>query len=54
MIPLRRRVVARLHRAFGDDFGVLVKDQVLDRFDFPIGHIVLKLLYLCHKNIKTL
>lgn len=38
MIPLRRRVVARFHRAFGDDFGVLVKDQVLDRFDFPIGH----------------
>ena len=38
MIPLRRRVVARFHRAFGDDLGVLVKDQVLDRMDFLIGH----------------
>lgn len=26
VIFLRRFIVARLHRAFGDDFGVLVKD----------------------------
>lgn len=38
VIFLRRFVIARLHRAFGDDFGVLVKDQVLNGFDFPIGH----------------
>lgn len=38
VIFLRRFVIARLHRAFGDDFGVLVKDQILNRFDFPIGH----------------
>ena len=38
MFLFRRRIVARLHRAFGDDFGVLVKDQILNGFDFPIGH----------------
>ena len=38
MISLRRRVVARFHRAFGDDLGVLVKYQVLDRMNFLIGH----------------
>lgn len=25
-------------RAFGDDFGVLVKNQLLDCMDFPIGY----------------
>lgn len=30
--------VARLHRAFGDNLGVLVKNQLLDCMDFPIGH----------------
>lgn len=38
VIFLRCFVIARFHRAFGDNLGVLVKDQVLDRFDFPIGH----------------
>lgn len=38
MFFLRRRVVARLHRAFGDNLGVLVKNQLLDCMDFPIGH----------------
>lgn len=30
--------VARLHRAFSDNLGVLVKNQLLDCMDFPIGH----------------
>lgn len=38
MFFLRRRVVARLHRAFGNNLGVLVKNQLLDCMDFPIGH----------------
>ena len=29
--------VARLHRAFGDNLGVLVKNQLSDCMDFPIG-----------------
>lgn len=38
MFLFRRRVVTRFHRAFGDDFGVLIKDQFLDRMNFLIGH----------------
>lgn len=47
VIFLRRFVVARLHRAFGDDFGVLVKDQVLNGFDFPIGHDKISVEFCC-------
>ena len=38
VVFLRRRVVARIHRAFGNNLGVLVKNQLLDCMDFPIGH----------------
>lgn len=38
MISLRRRVVARFHRAFGNNLSVLVKDQFLNRMDFLIRH----------------
>ena len=47
MFLFRRRIVARLHRAFGDDFGVLVKDQVLNGFDFPIGHDKISVEFCC-------
>lgn len=38
MIFLRRRIISRLHRAFGDNLGVLVKNQFLDCMDFLIGY----------------
>lgn len=37
MFPLCRRIISRLHRAFGDNLGVLVKNQLLDCVNFFIG-----------------
>ena len=34
----RRLIVARLHRALGNDFRILIENQILYRFNASVGH----------------